>query len=87
MFTRRFWRSAAERAVKTAAQFVLYVIGVGAVAEAAGPSPTAETVNALAWDPVALASSGLAGAVISVLFSLASTRVGDASSPSVVNES
>lgn len=71
MFTGTFWKSTAERAVKTFAQALAAVL-------AAGPTGLLE-VDVVA----ALSVAGLA-TVLSVLTSVASSRVGDDSTPSVV---
>ncbi|HEX6969094.1 MAG TPA: holin [Micromonosporaceae bacterium] len=72
MFTVRFWRQAAERAVKSAAQAALG-LWVGA-----------EVFNA--WDADWAKAGGVAlgGAVLSLLSSLASGGVGQPGSPSAV---
>ncbi|RRD61386.1 holin [Leucobacter sp. OH1287] len=71
MFKKRFWKDAAERAVKTAAQVAAATLG----ANAAG---------LLDADWVGVASvSGLA-AVLSLLTSVASAPLGDANTASVV---
>lgn len=61
MWTKAFWKAAAERAVKTGAQSVLTVYFVGDVA-----------LNAFQADWGNMAGIGLGGAVFSVLTSLAS---------------
>ena len=72
MFKKRFWKDAAERAVKTAAQVAAATLG----ANAAG---------LLDADWVGVASvSGLA-AVLSLLTSVASAPLGDANTASVVS--
>jgi len=68
----RFWRETAERALKTSAQSALLVFG-------------ADQINAFAagWGDVAGFAAG--GAVLSVLTSVASKRLGDDdSTPSLV---
>jgi hypothetical protein len=70
MMSKRFWRATAERAAKTAAQSALLVIG-------------ADQLNALSADWAQVAGFGLGGAVLSVLTSIASSRVGDPT-PSLV---
>jgi hypothetical protein len=71
VFTAQFWKETAERAVKTAAQSALLVIG-------------ADQMNALTadWGDVAGFASG--GAILSVLTSLASSKWGPPDSPSLV---
>lgn len=73
MFTRLFWMEAAERAVKTAAQFTL--VGLGG---------NFTSVWSADWKQIAGAAA--AGAVTSVLTSVASERVGPVGSPSIVFE-
>lgn len=69
MFTKKFWKDAAERAVKTTAQTAAAVLGV--------------QVSLLEVDWVNVGSvAGLAG-LLSLLSSLASTRKGDSSSASL----
>ena len=72
MFTVLFWKSAAERALKTAAQAALLVIG-------------ADQVNALSADWTLVGGFALGGAALSVLTSVASSGVGEADSPSLVD--
>lgn len=72
MFTRKFWKAAAERAVKSAGQAELIYFGGGLM-----------TIWGVDWK--AAAGVGLAGALLSALTSLASTRVGDDDSPSLVD--
>lgn len=71
MFTRLFWKDVAERAVKTAAQFTL--VGLGG---------NFTSVWSADWRQIAGAAA--AGAVTSVLTSLASERFGPSGTPSVV---
>lgn len=71
MFTRYFWTSAIERALKTAAQSALLVVG-------------ADQLDALAADWQMIASFAGGGAILSILSSMASTSVRDPESPSVV---
>lgn len=70
MFTRTFWRKTAERAAKSAGQSALLAVG-------------ADKVNALDADWATIAGFALGGAVLSILTSLASLRVGPADDPSV----
>lgn len=74
MFTRTFWKQAAERAVKSAAQGLLG-LWVGA-----------EAFNA--WDADWTKAAGVAGgaAVLSLLTSLASLARGQSDSPSLVKQ-
>lgn len=73
MFTVTFWRQAAERAVKSAAQAAL---GLWAGAQAFN-----------AWDADWTKAAGVAagGAVLSLLTSLASAARGRSDSPSLVD--
>jgi len=73
MFTVEFWRELVERAVKTAAQFVL--VGVGG-----------NLVNVWLVDWRVVAGSAGAGALLSVLTSLGSAPFGPSGSPSVVSD-
>jgi len=66
MFTRKFWRAASERAIKTAAQTVLSVYFVGDV-----------IFDFFSADWQALGSVALGGAFFSVLTSITSDRIGD----------
>ena len=72
MFSALFWKAAAERAAKTAAQSALLVIG-------------ADQVNALAVDWPDVGGFALGGAVLSLLFSIVSSGVGG-DGPSLANE-
>lgn len=65
MFTRAFWKAAAERAAKSAAQSALLVLG-------------AEQVDVLAVSWAELAGLTAGGALLSLLTSLASAGVGNA---------
>lgn len=68
----RFWIETIERAVKTAAQSALLVLG-------------ADQLDALAADWGDVASFAAGGFILSVLTSVASRRIGvDTSTPSVV---
>ena len=69
--TMRFLRELVERAVKTFAQTLVAVVGVGAV-----------DVLSVPW-PAALSAAGFA-ALLSVLTSVASAPWGDAATPSLV---
>lgn len=71
IWTIRFWKDAAERAVKTAAQAVLLAIGGGAV-------------NALTLDWATLGGSFLGGALLSLLTSIASNALGDKGTASAI---
>lgn len=70
MFTVMFWRSTAERAVKTAAQSAVAAIGTTAV------------VQSLDWAVVGGTSA--VATLLSVLSSIASASVGDEGSPSAI---
>ena len=71
MFTRRFWIATAERTIKTFAQTLASVLVAGGVG-----------LLSADW-PAALSAAGMA-AVVSVLTSLGSLKVGPEDSPSVV---
>jgi len=71
MLTPFFWIGLAERAVKSAAQAVLLVIG-------------ADKFDVLTADWELYAAAAASAAFLSSLTSLASTKVGDPDSPSVV---
>ena len=76
IFTRTWVYDAGERAVKTAAQFVLGAWGVAVI------DPGGSTVN-LDW---ALgAQSALSGAVLSILFSIVSGPIGGNGTASVIS--
>lgn len=66
-----FWKIVAERAVKTAAQTAVALIG-------------AEAFDVLVTDWTQLASVSAGAAVVSVLSSVASARVGERGDPSLV---
>lgn len=72
MWTVKFWKAAAERAAKSAAQGALLYFGADQVMDA--------------WHANWGAAGGIAlgAAVLSVLSSLLSGAVGDSSSPSLV---
>ena len=72
MFTVAFWKAAAERAVKTAAQALILV---WPVADGA--------LNLWQIDPAEAVGIAVGGALLSLLTSLASGRVGDRGSPSL----
>ena len=73
MFTWRFWREAIERAVKTSAQFV---IGAGILGEGA---------DFFALDFGMAAGFALTGAVLSLLTSLTTFKLGADNSPSAIS--
>ena len=72
MFTFEFWKAAAERAIKTAAQSLILV---WPVADGA--------LNLWQIDPAEAFGIAVGGALLSLLTSLASGRVGDRGSPSL----
>ncbi len=74
MFTAKFWKDAAERAAKSAAQGALIYVG------------GAEVFNAWSANWTATVGIGVGAAILSVLTSLASRPVGDSSSASLVTE-
>lgn len=74
MFTVLFWKKAAERALKTAGQFV--VLGLGTVAF----TNIEQVLNAAQ----VVGFGALFGAVLSLATSLASAPVGDQGTPSLV---
>ena len=72
MFTRRFWKLAAERALKSAAQAVILGTGIG------------EGFDAFSMDWRLAAGFAVGGALLSLLTSMATVRIGDPGSPSAV---
>ena len=72
MFTKHFWQSAVERAVKTAAQFGIAAVG-------------ATLTNLFELNVYGLFGAMGAGFVLSLLTSVASTRVGDPEDPSAID--
>lgn len=72
MFTRAFWAAAVERALKTAAQSAVLVIG-------------ADQFNALAVSWAEVGGFALGGFVLSVLTSVGSDVVTDETGPSLTN--
>lgn len=72
MFTRKFWKQAAERAVKTFAQGLLAVLAAGATG-----------IMDTDWGNT-LSVAGLA-AVLSLLTSVVTSAVGEPDSPSAVS--
>lgn len=73
MFTRKFWKDAAERAVSTAAQVGILAWGGGAVPDVSLP-----------WWTIPVAMVG--GAALSLLKSLGARKVGDSESASLVTQ-
>lgn len=72
MFTRAFWSAALERAIKTAAQSAVLVIG-------------ADQFNALAVSWLEVGGFALGGFVLSVLTSVGSDAVSSERGPSLTN--
>jgi hypothetical protein len=72
MTTWNYWRQTIERAVKTAAQFALVFLG-------------ADAFNILEMDLVAVGGFAGAGALVSVLTSIASAPFAQAGTPSAVD--
>lgn len=70
IFTLAFWKGALDRALRSGAQFVLLVLGVG-VAAGGVDNETAQTINAFALDYKALGGAFLGGALMSVVTSVA----------------
>ena len=68
-----FWRQAIERSVKTAAQFSLVFLG-------------ADAFNIFEMDLVSVGGFELAGAVVSILTSVASAPFSESGTPSVVDQ-
>jgi len=66
-----FWKRAAERAIKTAAQTAVALLGAGAV-------------DVLTLDWQALGSVAVGAALVSVLTSVASAQVAEQGDPSLV---
>lgn len=71
MLRKSFWKDATERAVKTAAQVAVAMIGTG-------------VVGIVDVDWYSVGSVSLVAALVSVLTSLGSDRVGDPGTASVV---
>lgn len=72
MFTRAFWRAAGERAVKTAAQSAILVLG-------------ADQFNALQVSWAEVGGFALGGLVLSLLTSIGSDVVTSEHGPSLTN--
>ena len=68
-----FWRQAVERSVKTAAQFSLVFLG-------------ADAFNIFEMDLMGVGGFALAGAVVSILTSIASAPFSESGTPSVVDQ-
>ena len=73
MWTGSFWKSAAERAVKTAAQVTVTFLG-------------ADALDLFSVDYERVGGIALGSAVVSLLTSVASSGVADKGSPSLVRE-
>ncbi len=73
MFTKQFWKEAAERAVKSAAQAVL------------GLAVLDGGFNALEFDWGTAGGFALGGAALSILSSLVTSGFGQSNSPSAVS--
>jgi ElaB/YqjD/DUF883 family membrane-anchored ribosome-binding protein len=71
MFTLKFWKDAIERALKTAAQAGIVVIG------------TSQLVTEVDW--VVVVSGAALGFILSILTSIASSAFGDGDSASLVD--
>ena len=72
MFTWRFWRETIERAVKSGAQTVTLALG------------GSEILNLFEMDLLLLAGAYGAGALLSVVTSLATVGIGASDSPSAI---
>ena len=73
MFTKSFWKAAAERAIKTVAQALIAVIA-------------ASQFNWLSADWQSVLGTAATAGVLSLLTSIASAGVGDKGTPSAVAE-
>ena len=71
MFTTTFWKSAAERAIKTVAQALIAVLA----------ATTFDWFNA---DWKAIAGTAATAGVLSLLSSIASAGIGDKGTPSII---
>ena len=74
LFTKAFWIETVDRAVKSAAQAVLLVWGVGEVA----------VPDAFSMDYKLAMGSALGGALLSVLTSIASAGIGTPGTPTAL---
>lgn len=72
MLTRKFWTEALERALKSAAQAAILVLGAGQV-----------DALVVSWGSVSSFAAG--AAVLSVLTSIVSANIGPSDSPSLVD--
>ena len=73
MWTKKFWKDAAERAIKTFAEVFVSFIVVG-------------TTGVLEFDWATVGSISAMAGLASVLMSLASKRVGNSESASIVKD-
>ena len=80
MWTRAFWRSTAERALKTLAQFLLVLLG----SDLATTAVYADTVNVFTVNWLYVLGCALGGALLSVLMSVASAAITGDDTPSLV---
>lgn len=74
MWTRLFWKQAAERAIKTALQAALTLWAVG--------NNSAFNIVSVDWGQTLGVSAGMA--LVSVFTSILSTQIGDTDTPSLV---
>lgn len=72
MFTKEFWKAAAERAIKTFAQTLVVLLG-------------ADAVDVLTLDWIHLGSLSLGAALVSVLTSIGSAAVSKQPGPSLTD--
>lgn len=70
MWTKKFWKGAAERGIKSGAQFALLTLGVGLTAGAVD-GETAQVINAFTVNFATLGGAFLGGVLVSALTSLA----------------
>ena len=72
IYSKEFWKSATERAIKTFAQFIIVLFG-------------AEAFNIFTLDWVQFAGMALAGVVVSYATSIVSANFGEKGTPSLLN--
>lgn len=77
MWTKKFWRAVADRAVKTGAEFVLAVLGVAGYSSTQLHTPGGELLNALTWNYVTILGAFLSGAFLAVMVNLATAAATD----------
>lgn len=77
MFTMEFWKAALERAIKTFAQVAILVILGGKMLAEDTP------VNVFEVDWMTVLGFGLGGFILSLLFSIVSSFVGEKGAPSL----